>query len=105
MAPTSCSSEGPIWMDVMETNLSEHCEEIEAALDSMTRHFAYSTDSGQWHTGGLSALEYAFEALGWDDPCDIPEELLCADRLCQRLANCGTPTSDGYRRTCSEHIP
>ena len=41
------------------------------ALEDMVWQFAYKgtkNDKSIMSTGGLSALEYAFEALGWDDP-------------------------------------
>lgn len=46
-------------------------EEIEQALESMVWQFAYRgvKDSKlALFTGGLSALEEAFSALGWDNP-------------------------------------
>ena len=50
-------------------------EELEEALEGMVDQFAYRRVS-RWgrgkrlafNTGGLSALEWAFDALGWDDP-------------------------------------
>ena len=81
------------------------------ALEDMTRQFAYWSDvaGGLW-TGGLSALEEAFDVLGWTDPMPMPE-MRCDEPECMRQATCGWPTpagtsgsaATGYRRTCGEH--
>ena len=34
---------------------------------------------------------------GFDEICDEPQ--------CEQRVSCGTPTRNGYRRTCSEHHP
>jgi len=50
---------------------------MKEALEDMIFQFGYrSVVNGKpvIFTGGLSALESAFEALGWDDPHYIPEE-------------------------------
>jgi hypothetical protein len=54
------------------------------------------------YTGGLSALEGAFTALGWDDPHLIPAAQ-CDEPGCTRRVTCGWPSGAGYRQTCSEH--
>ena len=80
-------------------------EELKDALESMCYQFGYWNDAkGGLTTGGLSALEDAFDALGWDDPHLVPE-MCCDEPGCKRQANCGTPTATGYRRTCGEHCP
>ena len=59
------------------------------------------------HTGGLSALEYAFEVLGWDDPYVIPNPIWCdapIEPRCPNRTTSGTPTPEGYKRFCSEHF-
>jgi hypothetical protein len=44
------------------------------ALEGMVYQFAYWSDTaGGFCTGGLSALEDAFEVLGWEDPHPVPE--------------------------------
>ena len=46
-------------------------EDLRAALLDMTYQHAYATvkDGVEvYWTGGLSALEHAFEVLGWGDP-------------------------------------
>lgn len=53
--------------------------------------------------GGLSALEDAFEVLGWDDPHFV-EDQGCEHPGCVKWATCGTPTPDGYKRLCGEHF-
>ena len=83
------------------------------ALESMVRQFAHWSDTaGGYWTGGLSALEEAFDVLGWSDPMPAPEAR-CDEPGCMRQISCGTPTpvgtygaaSTGYRRTCGEHRP
>ena len=75
----------------------------EALLD-MVQQFAFQVKKNglpAYGTGGLSALEIAFEVLNWDDPHSCPENK-CA--LCNEWATCGTPSSDGYKRVCCEHF-
>ena len=78
-------------------------EEVREALEGMVRQFAYwSTGKGGYMTGGLSALEYAFDVLGWDDPHPAPEAR-CDEPGCMSRVEMGTPTPTGYRSTCSTH--
>jgi hypothetical protein len=80
-------------------------KELKAALEEMVRKFAYwSNRAGGYTTGGLSALESAFDALGWDDPHPAPEAR-CDEPGCMEQASVGTPTPTGYRRTCHKHAP
>jgi len=39
--------------------------------------------------------------------CLHPQDffLACDEPGCWRQADCGTPTTDGYRQTCGRHIP
>lgn len=77
------------------------------ALEGMVYQFAYWSDSaGGFTTGGLSALEYAFEVLGWDDPHPVPASQ-CAEPTCLRRGDCGTPTEmpERYRWSCHDHLP
>ena len=85
-------------------------DELYEALEDMFRQFAYWNDRvGGYTTGGLSALEGAFEALGWDDP--HPEPTACCDEPgCLKQIDCGTPEIRGlvggrYRSTCWGHRP
>ena len=80
---------------------------LKEALEYMVYQFAYRIqDKGRLalSTGGLSALEGAFAALGWPDPkpytageCDEPG--------CSAAVTCGTSTPQGYRSTCGKHRP
>ena len=80
---------------------------LREALESMVFQFGYrGVKNGQptiW-TGGLSALEEAFEALGWDNPTILPEEgLTCEVEGCMEEDTCGMRWGDMYLRVCSQH--
>lgn len=81
---------------------ADDLERLEEALDSMVRQFGYS-GNGIRTTGGLSALEEAFDALGWDDPSPLDKEEMCDEPGCTEPTSCGFPTPNGYRRTCGKH--
>lgn len=78
------------------------------ALEEMVWQFGYrGVKDGRptiW-TGGLSALEGAFEALGWDDPHYLPD----AEGYCCEIEGCvqedvsGTHWGGLYLRLCREH--
>jgi len=92
-------------LEAADAKLAEREEEIELlreALAGMLRQFAYWTADGGLTTGGLSALENAFDALGWDDPHPDPAGR-CEEPGCMRQRSCGMPTPDGYRWLCGEH--
>jgi hypothetical protein len=75
------------------------------ALEDIAWQFAYpGSKDGRLvlSTGGLSALESAFEALGWPDPKPCPERE-CEAVDCYKEATTGTPTDDGYKRLCFDH--
>ncbi len=58
------------------------------------------------HTGGLSALEETFEALGWDDPHYLPEQgYTCEVVGCMNEDSAGTHWGDSkvYLRLCHKH--
>jgi len=78
-------------------------KQFRAALESMCKQFAFWGSPGLW-TGGLSALEQAFDALGWDETHPSPE-LVCSEEGCNERVTCSTPATDGYRLTCSKHVP
>ena len=60
--------------------------------------------NGRWlSTDGLSSLESAFKALGWDDPYYV-EGGGCEYLGCKAWATCRTPTASGYIRLCREHF-
>jgi hypothetical protein len=85
-------------------------DRLRDALEDMVNQFGYWTESGGgvW-TGGLSALESAFDALGWEDPHPLPHRV-CDEPGCTREGTIGTPRVVGlpggeYRRTCGDHVP
>lgn len=77
-------------------------------IENLCRQFAFEskTKNGKFAitTGGLSALEDAFEYLGWSDPQAYPG-LACF--CCEEQATCGTPTPKnytvGYASVCGAH--
>ena len=83
---------------------------LRAALEDMVRQFAYwSNSAGGIYTGGLSALEEAFDVLGWDDPYPLPDRR-CDEPGCMEDGTMGWPTrpggtglNGGYRTTCWGH--
>jgi len=84
-------------------------DKIKSALESMVWQFGHhSVKDGKpiiW-TGGLSALEEAFEALGWQDPKIIEDcDAICDVEGCAEWVVCqGTAWEDkGYWMVCSEH--
>lgn len=78
------------------------------ALEGMIWQFAHrGTKNGKpiiW-TGGLSALEDAFEVLGWDDPHYLPieEGYCCEVKGCVEQDTIGTFWDGLYLRVCSTH--
>ncbi|MBC8274801.1 MAG: hypothetical protein H8E40_07530 [Chloroflexi bacterium] len=78
------------------------------ALQDMVWQFGFrGTKEGKpiiW-TGGLSALEGAFEALGWEDLHYLPD----AEGYCCEIKGCVEPDTSGlrwgglYLRLCHEH--
>ncbi len=84
-------------------------KEIKEALESMVWQFGYRGVKNKKpviHTGGLSALEEAFEALGWDDPHYLPEEgYTCEVVGCMEPDSAGVHWGDDklYLRLCHEH--
>ena len=85
-------------------------DELREALEDMVYQFGYeAVKDGQpaMTAGGLSALEDAFEALGWDDPYIIPDPVWCDAPVTPRCPNrttSGTPTANGYKLFCREHF-
>ena len=80
------------------------------ALEEMVWQFAYKgvkNGKSVLHTGGLSALENAFEALGWSDPYytgDL-EGVICDVKGCAEFATSGGMNwhDKGYWRLCHIH--
>lgn len=82
---------------------SSSVREAREGLEDMVRQFAYWSESaGGYWTGGLSALEGAFEILGWSDPQPAPEAR-CDEPGCMKQRTCGIPTEAGYRSVCGDH--
>ena len=80
------------------------------ALESMVFQFGYrdvwGDDQPTISTGGMSALEEAFDALGWDDPHYLPEEgYTCEVVGCMEADICGVywGVSKLYLRLCLTH--
>lgn len=76
-------------------------KQLEKALEDMCYQFA-GWSRGGYSTDGLSALEGAFDVLGWPNP-KICKASQCDEPKCKERATCGFPTDNGYRRTCSKH--
>lgn len=81
--------------------------EIREALEGMIYQFGYRTvykGKPALITGGLSALECAFEALGWEDPHAIKEKgNTCEIEGCMNEICCGQKWDDLYLSMCSDH--
>ena len=84
----------------MSKEISMESREI---IEDLLHQFAYDNNHGSIGTGGLSALEAAFDYVGWEDPHPLEEELICNNKACDRRATCGTPTDEGYQRLCYDH--
>lgn len=84
----------------MSREISMEAREI---IEDLLHQFAYDNHHGEIGTGGLSALEAAFDYVGWEDPHPLEEELICNFDTCDERATCGTPTDKGYQRLCYEH--
>ena len=96
----------PNTIAIMEHNadLRAEVERLRSALVSMVGQFAgWDERVGGYSTMCLSALDEAFDALGWDDPHPEPG-VRCDEPGCMRQSSCGTPTASGYRRVCGEHF-
>lgn len=78
------------------------------ALIGMVWQLAYrGTRRGKLilYTGGLSALEYAFDVLGYSDPYYVDEEdNACEVVGCHKWATAGDNWGDLYLRVCSKHL-
>ena len=82
---------------------SRQIDRLTAALEDMCYQFGgWNPKKGGLMTNGLSALEYAFEVLGWDEPHPVPS-MQCDEPRCKKQRTCGWPSPKGYRNTCGEH--
>lgn len=81
--------------------------DLKEALESMVYQFGYrGVKDGKpcIGTGGLSALEEAFFALGWDDPTFIQEDgNTCEIDGCMEEPSCGQPWGKEYLHLCYKH--
>jgi hypothetical protein len=77
------------------------------ALESMVWQFAYRRGGPYFSTGGLAALEEAFETLGWKDPHKVSESegSFCDVKGCHEFSECGGGawSETGYWMLCGEH--
>ena len=79
------------------------------ALEELTFQFGYKSVRGGRsviHTGGLSALETAFEALGWGDPMYfVDTEGICDVKGCADWVTLGGVgwQETGHWCLCSKH--
>lgn len=81
---------------------------MEEALTAMVLQFGYrGVKNGNpivW-AGGLSVLEAAFIALGWDDPHYLPEEGYTCEVLgCMEEPKSGTHWGGHYLHLCAHHL-
>jgi len=80
------------------------------ALEDMVWQFAYKANGDEkkpasLFTGGLSALEHAFDVLGYSDPHPAPDGE-CVVMNCHKWATCGTPKgakNGQYLSCCGDH--
>jgi len=82
---------------------------VKDALEGMIWQFAYrgntrTTGEPMLYCGGLSALEDAFSALGWDDPHIIEDPSLeCDVEGCHRFSGPSVTWDGMYSMICTEH--
>lgn len=79
-------------------------QSMREALEHMVCQFGYWSGGANpgLTSGGLSALEDAFEALGWDEPHYV-KEMECDEPGCTEQNSAGWPSPRGYRHTCHDH--
>ena len=89
--------------------MSDAINKYRQALENMVFQFGHrgvKKGKPMIGSGCLSALEEAFEALGWDDPHFLPEEgYTCEVVGCMEADTCGTSWGNNklYLRLCSKH--
>jgi hypothetical protein len=83
-------------------------DEQREVIEGLVYQFGYEGRSMNGNptlwTGGLSALESAFAALGWAGANHEIPESRCDTPGCDKRADCGWPSPTGYRRTCGLHM-
>lgn len=92
------------WKQAQLTEVKAENEKLRDCVEELARQFGgWHSGKGGYTTNGLSALEFAFEVLGWDDP-HIDKKSRCDEPGCKKQINCGWNDSKGKRRrTCSQH--
>lgn len=96
--------------EIVEAN-EEETKEALGAIEALIWQFGVRgvvDNQPVIHTGGYSALEQAFEALGWDDPRVIEEAngVTCDVEGCfEAIGGSGVSwEATGYWHCCYEHI-
>ena len=77
------------------------------ALEDMVWQFAYRVvKNGKpcLANGGLSALEHAFDVLGWDNPYPVGEEMECDIEGCHNWRSPQIHWDGVYVLICDEHF-
>jgi hypothetical protein len=88
-----------------EARMSDETD-LRDALEDMVWQFANRTTWRGWpaiSTGGLSALEGAFDVLGWDDPRTV-RGMTCQTKGCRKWREGSANTAAGYKWLCSDHL-
>lgn len=79
---------------------------LKDALEDMVNQFSYEgrpvKGVSSITAGGLSALEGAFDELGYSDPQPMPHKQ-CNWAGCTEHSTCGVPSSKGYKHVCGKH--
>lgn len=89
--------------------MNERESELQDSLEDMVWQFAYRFDGAAKRppslgTGGLSALEHAFDVLDWPDPKKCPDSS-CDIQGCQKWPGSGNPIPNGdYWSLCTDHM-
>lgn len=83
-------------------------DKFKSALEDMVWQFGHRGTKNSkliiW-TGGLSALEEAFEALGWEDPHYVADESMeCDIKECVKWRSPQTVWDDVYVLICEKHF-
>jgi len=66
----------------------------------------YITDADNWLTADNPFSPGAWKILGCPNCSQIDTATgVCDEPDCSKPSTCGTPTPEGYRRTCSKHCP
>jgi hypothetical protein len=87
--------------------MSEEIKDYKEAIESLIYQFGYRGVKGGKPcigTGGLSALEFAFSVIGWDDPHFVQEEgNTCEIDGCMEEPSSGQRWDDLYLSLCYKH--